>query len=228
MMDEEGCVEHEDYLKSLIANGVGESGGSNSSDAPLGQNNGSGATNDPFMRSKLEKKERELNEVRRKQQTLIFIRNMMGIVTIASLAAFDWNSSLVLSQCILVVYFTFGTQSSFIVWAYTHSKVESDIINPEKARAGMIWRGFLMSATISIVVDSMSMVGNGVLHTLIFAEKLSLTLGLIPVSIFMIIRLAVNLLALVQYYHRRFSMIWSRWEVVSLPIYFRAWSNGRN
>ena len=157
--------------------------------------NGNGfAGFDPIALGKQRKRERELNEARRKRKTLLSLRNLMGMVTFASLFVFDWNSSLVFSQSVLLAYFVFGTQSSLIVWAYTQSEAENDIILPEKKRSGAIWRGFLMSGVISTVVDSMS-----------FASWLSVPIisatmpvaGLLTVSLFMTFRLAVNLLALV-------------------------------
>ncbi|KAL7540409.1 hypothetical protein ACHAXR_010086 [Thalassiosira sp. AJA248-18] len=192
MMDEEGCMEHEDYLRSLITDGALEDGGLDGSN--LGQNR-NGTTTDPFMRSKQKKKERELNEVRQKQKTLITVRNLIGIVTLASPFVFGLSSSLILSQCVLLAYFTFATQSSLLVWTYTHSKSD---IQPEKVRSGMIWRGLFMSATLSIVVDSMSLAAWFALPTLIIAAgQPSLPIGLLSVSAFMVIRMSINFLALV-------------------------------
>lgn len=54
-----------------------------------------------------------------------------------------------------------------------------------------------MSATLSIVVDSMSVAGWLAFPTFISAEQSSLPIGLLPVSILMLLRIAVNLLALV-------------------------------
>ena len=194
-LDEEGCVEHEEYLKSLLN---GDDEGDEIQNGSSHQQNGNGTpTTDPFMRSRQKKRERERAEANRKQKTLLTIRNMLGVITLASLYVFDWRSSLVLSQSILLLFFTFGTQSSLLVWAYTRSKVESDILEPEKQRSGMIWRGLLMTATLVIVVDAMSMASWVVFPTFISAERVTLPLGLIPVCIFMLIRIAVNLLALV-------------------------------
>ena len=92
MMDEEGCVEHEDHLRLLLMDGVEEDGGLDSSNPPLGQNlnaTSNGSSNDPFMRSKQKKKERELNEFRRKQMTLLHVRNLIGIMLGSSLFVFD-------------------------------------------------------------------------------------------------------------------------------------------
>ena len=202
MMDEEGCVEHEDYLKSLLPddNAGADDGSLDAFNQSSLSQNGSDGLIDPFMRSKQKKKEREQNEVRRKQKTLLSIRNLMGLVTAASFLVFGWNSSLVLSQAILLAYLTFATQSSFIVWAYIHSKVENDIIDPEKVRSGMIWKGLFMSATLSIVIDSMSWASWVVFPTLINSaagRQPALPMGLLVVSVFMLIRLAINLLALV-------------------------------
>lgn len=54
-----------------------------------------------------------------------------------------------------------------------------------------------MSATLCIVVDSMSMASWFVLHTFISVERPTLRLGLIPVLFFMVVRTAVNLLGLI-------------------------------
>lgn len=198
-MDEEGRLEHEDYLGSLLAVEVGGEGGNDDDTSRQipGQNSGNGslATHDPIAVGKRRKRERELDDARLKQRTLLWVRNLIGTVSLASLLVFDWNSSLVLSQCLLLAYFVFGTQSSLIVWAYARSEVaDNDIVVPEKKRSGAIWRGFMMSATLSIVVDSMS-----------FASWLSVPIisaampavGLPAASLFMTFRLAVNLLALV-------------------------------
>ena len=198
-MDEEGRAEHEDYLGSLLDVEVGGAGGvdNDTSRQIPGQDSGNGslATHDPIAVGKRRKRERELNDARRKQRTLLSVRNLIATVSLASPLVFDWNSSLVLSQCLLLAYFVFGIQSSSIVWAYARSEVaDNDIVTPEKKRAGAIWRGFVMSATLSVVVDSMS-----------FASWLSVPIissampavGLPAASLFMTFRLAVNLLALV-------------------------------
>jgi len=148
------------------------------------------------MRSRQKKKDREKAEARRKQRTLLFVRNLMGAVTLMSLFFFGWASSLVLSQIIVLAFFTFGTQSSFIIWAYTRSKVESDIIGPEKQRSGRIWRGLLVSAVLTIIVDAMSMASWFILSTLISGDQVSLPVGMISVSLFMLLRITTNLLAL--------------------------------
>lgn len=192
-MDEEGCIEHEDYLTSLLAveNGVDEMVvvGDNSSHRSPSQSNNRQASYDPIR-----KKERDRIESYRKQKTLLYIRNLIGVVTLLSLFVFDWTSSLVLSQFVLLSLFAFGTKSLFIVWAYTRSEdVENDIIVPEKKRSGIIWRGFLMSTVLSIVYDSMT-----------FASWLAvpninspMPIGSLSIKLFMIFRLVVNLLALV-------------------------------
>ena len=192
-MDEEGCMEHEDYLTSLLAveNGGDEVivVGDNSSHRSPSRSNNRQASYDPIR-----KKERDRIESYRKQKTLLHIRNLIGVVTLLSLFVFDWTSSLVLSQFVLLTLFAFGTKSLFIVWAYTRSEdVENDIIVPEKKRSGIIWRGFLMSAVLSIVYDSMT-----------FASWLAvpninspMPIGSLSIKLFMIFRLVVNLLALV-------------------------------
>ena len=201
--DEEGRLEHEEYLR-LVLNADdeinGDGGGSGSTDGSNDNVNGSNTTTstDPFMRSKQKKKERERNEAKRKQRTLLLVRNLIGFTALASLFVFGWSGSLVLSQFIILCYFIFGAQSTHLVWAYTRSKAESDIIQPEKQRAGVIWRGLLMSAVLGTVIDSMSMASWFVLSTLILAESpSSLPVGLIPVSLFMTFRICVNLLAIV-------------------------------
>lgn len=190
MLDEEGGAEHENYLRSVLAD---EDGG------PDGATNCNAidSATDPFVRSKQKKKERERQEFLRKQRTLRSVRNLMGLVVLASLFAFSWNSSLVLSQCLLLAYFTYGTQSSFTVWAYIRSKESPDIVEPEQNRSGTIWRGFFMSAVLAIVVDAMSAASWLVFPTLVAAERPSLPLGLLPVAGFMMMRTAINLIALV-------------------------------
>ena len=197
-MDEEGCMEHEDYLTSLLAveNGGDEVivVGDNSSRRSPSQSNNRRASYDPISLGKQRKKERDRIESYRKQKTLLYIRNLIGVVTLLSLFVFDWTSSLVLSQFVLLSLFAFGTKSLLIVWAYTRSEdVENDIIVPEKKRSGIIWRGFLMSTVLSIVYDSMT-----------FASWLAvpninspMPIGPLSIKLFMIFRLVVNLLALV-------------------------------
>jgi hypothetical protein len=65
-----------------------------------GQNSGNNslATHDPIAVGKRRKRERELNDARWKQITLLWVRNLIGTVSLASLLVFDWNSSLVLSH----------------------------------------------------------------------------------------------------------------------------------
>ncbi|KAL9187536.1 hypothetical protein ACHAXT_001639 [Thalassiosira profunda] len=186
MLDEEGCVEHETYLRSLLTNG-GEEGDSDNSNTSL----------DPFARGRQRKNERELEELQRKQRTLLYVRNLLGALAAASLFVFDWGSSLVLSQVILLAYFTFASQSSSIVWAYTRSKVESDIIEPERVRAGVIWRGFFMSAVLSIILDAMSMASWFVIPTLLAAEQTPVPVGLFLAAAFTTIRITISVFGLV-------------------------------
>ncbi|KAL7491761.1 hypothetical protein ACHAWT_001870 [Skeletonema menzelii] len=155
------------------------------------------STVDPFTRSKEKKKEREMAEMRRKHKTVESIRNLIGLVTVLSFLFFDWMSSIVLSQCLLLAFFIFGTRSSFIVWACTQAKVENEIITPEKQRCGMIWRGFVMSCVLAIVVDGMSMAGWILLQTFISSEKTKLLFGLVPSLLFMLLRVASNILGMV-------------------------------
>jgi hypothetical protein len=155
------------------------------------------ASTDPFVRGKERKKEREMEEVLRKQQTLKLIRNLTGMMAAASMLLFDASSSLVLSQFILLSYFAFAVQASSIVLTYTHiHKAESDLIEPEKHRCGVIWRGYFVAVVLSIAVDSMSMASWFVLHTFVTAER-SPTVGLILAVIFMTGRITVNGLGLV-------------------------------
>ncbi len=196
--DEEGCIEHEDYLRSLLADDdnvekEGEEDGTHSSH----NQNGNGSMIDHVAQGKKKKREREMNEARHKQRTLIFIRNLIGLTSFASLLVFDWNSSLVLAQCIVLSYFVFGTQSSMLVWAYTKCKVENDIIAPEKQRSGMIWRGMLMSTTLTIVVDSMTCASWFALPVISVSWSRGAVVGLLPISLFMAFRTSVNLCALV-------------------------------
>ena len=195
--DEEATVEHEEYLRSLLSEDeLGTEGGDSTHPPTSNGSSTSSPTADPFMRSRQKKKDRERAEARRKQRTLLFVRNLIGAVTLISLFFFGWTSSLVLSQCIILAFFTFGTQSSFIIWAYTRSKVETDIIEPEKKRSGRIWRGLLLSAVLTIIVDAMSMASWFTISTFISGDQISLPVGLISVSLFMLFRMATNLLAL--------------------------------
>ena len=90
------------------------------------------------------------------KKTFILVRNLIGTVLLALLSVFDWNSSLVLLQCLLLVYFIFGIQRSSVVWAYVQLDVaDNNIVAPEKRQSGVFWRGFVILATLSIVVDSM-------------------------------------------------------------------------
>jgi membrane associated rhomboid family serine protease len=136
-------------------------------------------------------------EVLRKQRTLITIRNLIGIVAVGSMFVFDVTSSLVFSQFILLAYFVAATQASLIVWTYTHiNKVESDVIQPEKDRCGVLWRGYIVAVSISIVVDCMSVASWAALYTFVLAER-SPRVALVPACLFMIVRVAANILGLV-------------------------------
>ncbi|KAL3790312.1 hypothetical protein HJC23_002938 [Cyclotella cryptica] len=154
-------------------------------------------TEDAIMTGKRRKKERELDEVRRKQRTLLFIRNLIGLSAVTSAFLFDFTSSLVLSQTILFAHFVFGTQASCIVWTYLHiNRADNDIIDQEKRRLGVLWRGFIVTATLVIVVDSMSMASWVVLNTFISADR-SPRATLVSAYLFMIIRTSTNILGLV-------------------------------
>ena len=192
MLDEEACVEHEEYLRSLLLqeDELMQSNGSGGDPGNASQQSLSSHT-DPFMRSKQKKKERELNEARRKQKTMLLIQGLLGVVSLTSLFIFGWNSSLFLSQCLILAYFTFGKQSTTLVKAYTRSKVESDIIDPEKQRSGRIYKGLIISAVLSIVVDSMSVASWFIMSTF-SAERLSLS----GATAFMLFRITVNLTAM--------------------------------
>ena len=61
----------------------------------------------------------------------------------------------------------------------------------------MIWRGIFLPTVLAIIEDSMSMASWFVFPTLIASERPSLPLGLFPVSVLMVLRTAVNLLAMV-------------------------------
>ena len=127
------------------------------------------------------------------------IRNLMAAALVGSFCVNGWASSLVLSQCVLLLYFTFAVRSTQFVWAYTHSRVEDDILAQEKVRSGMIWRGFLMSAVISIVIDSMSLASWVCLPLMLetFQDSWPPS-GLLPVCIFtVVLRIGVNLIGLV-------------------------------
>jgi hypothetical protein len=199
--DEEGCAEHKDYLRSLLADENEDdvevdNGGEN----PSLCQNGNRTMIDQVAQGRKKKREREMNEARQKQKTLLFVRNLLGMVTFASLLVFPWDSSLVLAQFIVLAYFIFGTQSSMLVWAYTRSRVENDIITPEKQRSGMIWRGTLMSATLNIIVDSMtcsSWFALPVLSAGWWHSSQGTVVGLLPISLFMVLRTSANLCALV-------------------------------
>lgn len=200
--DEEGRVEHEDYLRSLLAEddvfvGVEAEEVGN---FPSKIQNGSGPTIDHVMQGKKKKKARDMNDARRKQKTLLIVRNLILMVTVASLVVFEWKCSLVLAQCIVLAYFIFGAQSSMLVWAYTRSKVESDILTPEKQRSGMIWRGLLMSTTLTIIIDSMSCASWFALPVISASREWHSSravVELLPISLFITFRTAVNLCALV-------------------------------
>jgi hypothetical protein len=185
-MDEEGRVEHEAYLSSLLRTDDGEAG-----------DDGHGTVADPFTRSKHKKKERLLDEFRRKQKTLLSLRSLLGIVLLLSLWVFRWTSSLVLSQCLLLAYFTCGARSSFLVWAYIHDKASPDVLVPEQARSGAVWRGFFVAAALAIVVDSMSLAAWCVMSALIAADRRASPVGLLPAAAFMLLRIAVNGAALI-------------------------------
>ena len=195
-MDEEGGRDHNAYLQSLIEE---INAHQSASDATYNRRNTASGSEDQFQQSKQRKKDRELREVNRKQRTLLSIRNLMAAVLVGSFFV-NGSNSLVLSQCVLLIYFTFAVRSTLIVWAYTHSRVEDDILTQEKARSGMIWRGYLMSAVISIVVDSMSIASWVCLPLMIktFQEPSWPPLGLLPVCVFaLVLRIGVNLIGLV-------------------------------
>lgn len=152
---------------------------------------GDGVT-DPFMRGKQRKKEREMEEVLRKERTLRSIRNLTGIMAAASMLLFGVTSSLVLSQLILFGYFTFGSQITGTVW---NKKADSEV-SEQKHRAGVIWRGYIVASTLAIAMDSMSMAAIVILKTLISSERPSKA-GLVPACIFLLLRIAVNCLGLI-------------------------------
>jgi membrane associated rhomboid family serine protease len=203
-MDEEGGMEHENYLTSLLAaveNGgdemvgvvVGDNSSHRSPSSQSNNNNRQASSYDPILLGKQRKKERDRIESYRKQKTLLYIRNLIGVVTVLSLFVFDWTSSLILSQFVLLSLFAYGSKSLFIVWAYTRSEVENDIILPEKKRSGIIWRGLLMSTVISIVYDSMTFASWFAVPN-VYSP---LPIGALSIKLFMIFRLVINLLALV-------------------------------
>lgn len=196
-LSREGVVagNNDDWRSLLVMEGVRDDVASDDQEEGIDTKE---TTTDPFVRSKQKKMERELEEVRRKQRTLISICSLIGIVMLASVVAFDVTSSLFLSQVLLLAYFICGTQSSLIVWTYTHfTKEGNDVINPEKERSGIVWRGFFVSAVLAIAVDSFSMASWFILYTLLSSARSPLRLGLLPVCIFMMARIAVNVLGLV-------------------------------
>ncbi|EJK48937.1 hypothetical protein THAOC_32226 [Thalassiosira oceanica] len=148
---------------------------------------------------KQRRKLRDLREVGRKQWTLLTIRNVMAFQFVISFYFYGWSSSMVLSQCVLLAYFVFAVCSTQFVWAYTLCGIDDDILDHEKVRSGMIWRGYFMSAVISIIVDSMSVASWVCLPLLVETfQDPSRRIGLLPVCIFtLVLRIGVNLMGLV-------------------------------
>ena len=152
---------------------------------------------DPIMRGKQRKRERETQEILRKQRTLESIRNMIAMIAFASMIFFDLTSSLVLSQFILLGYFAFSTQAYAIVLMNTHiNKTESDLIELEKSRTGVIWKGYIVAATLSLIVDSMTMASWIVLQIFIASER-SPKVGLPFACGFIITRICFNGIGLI-------------------------------
>jgi len=195
-MDEEGGRDHNAYLQSLIEEIYTHQ---SASEATYNRRNAAVGSDDQFQQSKQRKKDRLLSEINQKQRTLLTIRNLMAAVLGGSFFI-NGGNSLVLSQCVILIYFIFAVRSTQIVWAYTHSRVEDDILAQEKVRAGIIWRGYLMSAVISMVIDSMS-IASWVCLPLMF-ETFQVPSwsppGLLPACIFaLVLRIGVNLMGLV-------------------------------
>ncbi len=72
-MGKEGCVEHEEYLRLLLADSIlggGQGLGSANPSPCQNSNANSNSLTDPFMQGKQKKKEWKLNEFLRKQKTL--------------------------------------------------------------------------------------------------------------------------------------------------------------
>eukprot|EP00984_Skeletonema_dohrnii_P034361 scaffold33538_cov179-Skeletonema_dohrnii-CCMP3373.AAC.6 len=106
-----------------------------------------------------------MEEMRRKHKTVEPIRNLIGLVT----------RSLIAISSAGILYLRDAKQ--FIVWACIQAKVENDMITPEKqCRCGMIWRGYVMSCVLAIVVDGMSVAGRIQLQTFLSSEKTNLLL----------------------------------------------------
>ncbi|KAL7488779.1 hypothetical protein ACHAW6_014378 [Cyclotella cf. meneghiniana] len=182
----------DDTVSGLESGGVGAVSGVNSQVSIIADSE----TEDAIMTGKQRKKQRELDEVLRKQRTLLLIRNLIGISSVASVFLFDFTSSLVLSQIILFVYFVVGTQSSCIVWTYIHIiRAENDMIDTEKDRSGVLWRGYVVASTLGIVVDSMSMASWVVLNTIVSADR-SPRVNLVSACLFMVVRICTNILGI--------------------------------
>ena len=103
---------------------------------------------------------------------LRYFWDLIGLATLATEHLFDWSSSLILSQFIIFTYLTLGITSDLFVAE----------CKAQRTHIGTISRGFFMSATLLVVIDFISVAA--------WIAMPSLDLGLLPVTIFMTLRIA--------------------------------------
>jgi hypothetical protein len=118
---------------------------------------------------------------------LVYIRSALVVIVVLSAVAFDVLGGMLLSPILSLVSFYFCVQSHALL-------LSGDSTDSEKSRLGTLWKGFILSCVLTVVCDSMAVAGWIVASVY---WQASVSVGLVPACVFLLFRLAVQLVALV-------------------------------
>lgn len=135
--------------------------------------------------------------VSRRHRLLVLVKNLMLAISVFSLVLYD--ISLVLSQAVVFVFYSFSVQSNALfLWHRGQSSSSVDDkrkITMEMSRGGTLWRGSILSLVLVIVTDAMTLSGWAIASTNVTAER-HLLVGFWFATLVMLLRLSVNFIGL--------------------------------
>lgn len=135
--------------------------------------------------------------VSRRHRLLALVKDAMLAISILSLMLYD--ISLILSQVVLVAFYTFSVQSNaLLLWHRGQSSSSVDDkrkITMEMSRGGILWRGSVLSLVLLLVTDAMTLSGWIITSINVVAER-NLLVGFWLAIVIMLLRLSINFIGL--------------------------------
>ena len=135
--------------------------------------------------------------VSRRHRLLALVKNAMLAISILSLVLYD--ISLILSQVMVVAFYTLSVQSNaLLLWYRGQSSSSVDDkrkITMEMSRGGILWRGSVLSLVLLLVTDAMTLTGWIIASINVVAER-NLLVGFWPAVVIMLLRLSINFIGL--------------------------------